>query len=169
VSPGRFPLLAALALSGVAIAGYLALFQLGVVATAWDPVFGDGTARVLTSMPAGALPVPDALLGAVVYGLEVVLLVGARVAAPGTRSVLIVLLGALAAVMALAGLVLVALQALVIGAWCLLCLASAGISWAIALVAVPEAVSAIRARRAAVPDDAPRDAAPRAASNQMHR
>lgn len=169
MSHGRFPLLVILALSGGAISGYLALCQLGVVATPWDPIFGDGTARVLTSAPARALPVPDALLGAFAYGLEVALLVAARAASPPARRLLVVGLGVLAAVMALAGIVLVALQALVIGAWCLLCLASAGISWAIAVIAVPEAVSALRAWRAGVPDDAPRDAAPRAASNPMHR
>lgn len=57
----RLPIVV-LALLGVAIAGYLALYQLGIIADVFDPFFGDGSRRVLTSDISRVLPVPDAAL-----------------------------------------------------------------------------------------------------------
>jgi uncharacterized membrane protein len=140
-------LLLVLAVAGGTISAYLTLFEAGAIANVWDPVFGDGSRQVLQSSVAAALPVPDALLGIVGYGLEVVLLAAARVAAPQMRARLLIVLGAITAAMALASLGLVFLQAFVVHAWCLLCLVSAAISCAIAAIAVPHAVEAVLARR----------------------
>ncbi|HET7321421.1 MAG TPA: vitamin K epoxide reductase family protein [Longimicrobiaceae bacterium] len=50
------------------IASYLASYQLGLVSTVWDPVFGsDSTITVLNSPVSGLFPVADALLGALGY------------------------------------------------------------------------------------------------------
>ena len=44
----RLPIIG-LALAGFAVAGYLALFQVGVIDGVWEPFFGDGSRTVLTS------------------------------------------------------------------------------------------------------------------------
>ena len=70
----RIPV-ALLAGVGVLISIYLALFQWGLVDSVWDPVFGQGSKRVLTSDAAermdALLHVPDAALGAWAYSSEV--------------------------------------------------------------------------------------------------
>jgi uncharacterized membrane protein len=136
---------ALLAAAGLAVSAYLAAHQLGLVGRVWDPVFGAASsAAVLGSALSGALPAPDALLGAAAYAAEVVLAV-AVLAGAGRPAVLAY--GALAAGMGLVGLGLVATQALLVHHFCLLCLASAGLSWAVAALAVPEAARALGARR----------------------
>jgi vitamin K epoxide reductase family protein len=61
-------------LTGFGIAVYLALFQLGFLASVWDPIFGEGANRVLHSPLTRKLAVPDAALGALGYLLEAVLI-----------------------------------------------------------------------------------------------
>lgn len=58
----RRPILA-LALLGLIVAGYLALYQWGVVATVWEPFLGNGSQVVLHSFVSRLLPVADAALG----------------------------------------------------------------------------------------------------------
>ena len=66
----RLPVLA-LALTGFGIAAYLGMYQLGAFPVVWEPFFGDGSHRILKeSSIAHLLPVPDAILGAVVYLLD---------------------------------------------------------------------------------------------------
>ena len=97
---------ALLAAAGLAVSAYLAAHQLGLVGRVWDPVFGAASsAAVLGSALSGALPAPDALLGAAAYAAEVVLAV-AVLAGAGRPAVLAY--GALAAGMGLVGLGLVA-------------------------------------------------------------
>ena len=67
------PVVVVLALVGCAVATVLTPFQVGVLDDVWEPFFGDGSRRVLTSALSRALPVPDAALGAVAYLAEAVL------------------------------------------------------------------------------------------------
>jgi uncharacterized membrane protein len=135
----------ALALVGFLISAYLAAFQLGIVPVVADPIFGAASSEaVLKSSFSRALPSPDALLGAVAYMVEVVLdsIGGER--RYQSRPWIVLLFGVVAAGAAAVGVLLVALQALVIGSFCALCLASAAISWLIFVLAVPEVVAAVR-------------------------
>ncbi len=129
--------LVALALVGFAISAYLAAFELGLVADPWDPFFGDGSRRVLTSAIAGSLPVPDAAVGAVAYLVDgflgVVLL-----ARPRGRLVVASALALIASAGAVVALGLVVIQTTVVHAFCTLCLASAAVSVALALGALAE-------------------------------
>ena len=59
-----------LALIGLGVSLALAAFQLGIVNGVWDPIFGNGAQRVLTSPISRALPVPDAVIGAAAYVVE---------------------------------------------------------------------------------------------------
>jgi hypothetical protein len=134
--------LAALALVGLCVAGYLTLFQLGVFSSVWDPFFR--SREVL-----GFVDFPDAALGVFAYGTEVVLsFIGGRdrwrtmpwvVLAFG----LVILLGALVSVL------LIIVQPLVVGAWCTLCLVSAAISLAIFAWGADEPLAALRHLRRA--------------------
>ncbi len=62
----RLPIVG-LALLGFGIATYLALYQLNVFATVWEPFFGDGSRIILNSSISHILPIPDAALGALGY------------------------------------------------------------------------------------------------------
>jgi uncharacterized membrane protein len=137
-----------LAAAGAALAAYLAAAELGLVHRVWDPIFGSASAqRVLHSRLSQALPVPDAALGAAGYVVELAL--AAALLASARRLIarpwLGLAYGGLATLMAVAGLALVAVQAFIVGAFCSLCLASALLSCALALVAIPTAVASARA------------------------
>ncbi len=64
----RLPL-AALALVGLAVAGYLTLYQVDALSNVWDPFFPHGSPQVLDLTS----PVPDAAAGVLAYASEVVL------------------------------------------------------------------------------------------------
>ncbi len=138
----RLPLIV-LALLGCAIASYLALYQLGVVATVWEPLFGNGSQIILHSIVARMLPVPDAGLGAAGYALDVLLgLLGGR-ERWRTAPWLVVAFGALVGLMGAGSLVLLLVQPLLLHAGCTLCIASALISLSIASLAVREVRAAV--------------------------
>lgn len=123
----RLPIVA-LALAGCAIATYLALFQYGVVATVWEPFFGDGSRIVLTSGLSHVLPISDAALGAAGYLADAVTgLIGGRDRWRKMPWIVVgfgVLVGPLGAV----SIGLVIAQPVMYNAWCTLCLLSAVIS-----------------------------------------
>jgi uncharacterized membrane protein len=117
-----------LALAGTAIAAYLTLFQLGVVADVWEPFFGHGSRTILTSWVSEILPVPDAALGAFGYLLDAVTgVVGGR-ARWRTLPWMVVLFGLAVGPLGAVSVLLVVLQPVAFDAWCTLCLASAVVS-----------------------------------------
>lgn len=133
-----------LALFGCAVATYLALFQYHVLHSVWDPFFGDGSRKVLTSPISRMLPVSDAALGATAYLFEAVLdLIGGR-----TRwrdqPWAVLLLGVTATGLALTGVALVISQPLLTGTFCTLCLVSAAVSWVVLLLAAEEVLATVR-------------------------
>jgi uncharacterized membrane protein len=126
--PRRLPGLI-LALTGLGIATYLGLYQLHVVATVWEPFFGAGSRYILReSSIARLLPVPDALLGAFLYFLEFLAENFGGADRWRTRPWVVVLLGILAALMGIGGVLLAVAQPVLFGAFCTLCLASAACS-----------------------------------------
>lgn len=66
---------------GLAIAGYLTLVQLDVLAHVWDPLFGAGSSPAVLDL---THPVPDAAAGTVAYAAELVLLLGRRAPCSGS-------------------------------------------------------------------------------------
>jgi uncharacterized membrane protein len=149
---GRRALVIGIALVAFLVSAYLAAFQVGILSSVWDPVFGpDSSSAVLKSSFSRALPVPDAALGALAYLIEIVLdsIGGER--RHQTRPWLVLLFGLVALGAAGVSVFLVALQAFVFHAFCALCLSSAAASWLILLLAFGElraAVREVRARRA---------------------
>lgn len=137
----RLPLVA-LALVGLAIAAYLTLHQVGALpGDAWDPVFGSSSSERILSLTA---PVPDAAAGVIAYATEVVLLLAGGPGRWRTMPWTCLALGLVLCAGGAVSVVLVAVQAAV-GAWCLLCLASAAISLLLLAFGIGEAVAAWQA------------------------
>jgi len=135
---------AVLAFAGLLISLQLAFFQYGLVPSVWEPWFGDGSVQVLNSAFSRALPVRDAALGAAAYLLEMVLELSGGTTRWRRRPWLVLLLGLVAAAMAVTALGLAALQAFVVGAFCTLCLVSAVISLSVPLLVAEEVAATWR-------------------------
>ena len=124
----RAPIIA-LAILGFVIAAYLAAFQIGLVETVWEPFFGSGSRRILTSWVSELLhPVPDAGLGAFGYLLDAVAgAIGGR-RRWRTMPWMVVIFGLAVGPLGVVSVLLVILQPVLFDTWCTLCLASGAIS-----------------------------------------
>ena len=114
-----------IAFAGWLISRYLAAYQLGFIATIWEPVFGHGTVNVLTSEVSRKFPISDAGLGSAAYTLEMLMaLMGGKTR---WRSMPWMVTGFFILVVPLGvtSIVLVILQPVVVGYWCTLCLMTA--------------------------------------------
>ena len=121
----RLPVLV-LALTGFGIAAYLGMYQWGAFPFVWEPFFGDGSHRILKeSSLAHLLPVPDAVIGAVVYLLDATAgAIGGR-ARWRTLPWIVLLNGLIASGLGFGGMLLAIFQPVLFHAYCTLCLASA--------------------------------------------
>ncbi|MFB3818588.1 MAG: vitamin K epoxide reductase family protein [Candidatus Methylomirabilales bacterium] len=146
----RLPIVG-LALLGFAVAGYLALFQVGVLADVWEPFFGDGSRRILTSGVSRLLPISDAALGAAGYLADAVAgLIGGPLRWR-TMPWIVVLFGVAVGPLGAVSILPVILQPALYDAWCTLCLASAVVSVLMIGPAMDEVLASLqhlaRARR----------------------
>jgi len=128
-----------LALVGLGIATYLTLYQIDILPSVWDPVFGHGSRTVLDLTS----PVPDAAAGVAAYGFEVILTLLGDNERERTLPGVVLLFGAVIATGGLASVGLIVVQPTVAGAWCLLCLGSAALSFALLAVGAPEIPGAL--------------------------
>ncbi|MGZ8189406.1 MAG: NAD-dependent epimerase/dehydratase family protein [Methylosarcina sp.] len=125
-----------LAFVGLYISRYLAAYQLGHIEHAWDPYFGSGTERIITSEVSKAWPVPDAGLGAVTYLLEILTgIIGGR-ARWRTMPWLVVLFGVMIVPLGAVSIFFIIIQPILLGTWCSLCLVAA----AAMLIQIPYSV-----------------------------
>jgi uncharacterized membrane protein len=113
---------------GLAVSGYLALYQVGVVKQVWEPWFGSGSQTVLNSFLSHLLPIPDAALGAFAYALDAVTGVIGGQARWRTMPWMVILFGIAVGPLGLVSIFLVISQPVLLHAWCTLCLFSALIS-----------------------------------------
>jgi uncharacterized membrane protein len=113
---------------GFSIAMYLAFYQLHLVSHVWDPFFGDGTEKVLTSKLSQKFPVPDALLGAFGYLTDVVSGSIGGIHRWKTKPWMVIIFGIAVGPLGLVSVLLVISQPVIVGHWCTLCLCSAVIS-----------------------------------------
>ena len=120
----RTPVIA-LGFIGFVGAHYMAAYQLGHIETVWEPFFGDGTVRVLTSDVSRSWPISDAGLGAVTYLFEVLMGVMGDRRRWRTMPWMVTFFGILVVPLGVTSIVLVILQPLSVGAWCTICLATA--------------------------------------------
>jgi len=136
----RGPIIA-MAFVGFFLSRYLAAYQLGHIAYPWDPFFGDGTRRVLDSEISKAWPISDAGLGAVSYMLEALSgFMGGR-NRWRTMPWMVLMFGVLVVPLGIVSIVLVILQPVAVGAWCTLCLVTAGAMLIMIAPAIDEVVA----------------------------
>ncbi len=139
----RMPLIV-IAVVGFVVAMYMGLFQLEVLDTVWDPFFGDGTRKVLTSSVSKALPVPDAILGAFGYVLDAVTGVIGGTNRWKRMPWIVVVFGIAIGPLGLISVLLVILQPVLVGAWCTLCLVTAVLSVVMISPAVDEMLASLQ-------------------------
>ena len=139
----RAPMIA-LGLIGWLISRYLAAFQLGYIATVWEPFFGGATARVVMSAMSRMMPVSDAGLGALAYTFEMLMAwMGGRTR---WRSMpwMVIFFFILVVPLGLTHIALVISQPVVVGDWCTLCLAAAAVMLLMIPLAVDEVVATMQ-------------------------
>jgi hypothetical protein len=122
------------------IARYLGAFELGYIDHVWDPVFGDGTFKVLTSTVSKSFPVADAGLGALAYTIEAIMGFGDP-RRWHTQPWMVVLFGILVIPVSCVSIVLIILQPTIVGHWCFLCIITA----ILMLIMIPFAVDEVAA------------------------
>jgi nucleoside-diphosphate-sugar epimerase len=120
----RIPIIG-LAFVGLIISRYLAAYQLGHIDAAWDPWFGNGSERIVTSAVSEAWPVADAGLGASVYIIEIVTGIIGDKRRWRTMPWLVLLFGILIVPLGAVSVFFIIIQPIVIGTWCTLCLLGA--------------------------------------------
>ncbi len=123
----RIPILL-LALLGTGIATYLALYQLRVFSSVWEPFFGSDSKKILNSSVSRVLPIPDAALGAISYLLDVVTGVIGGTGRWRSMPWIVIVFGLFVGPLGVVSITLVILQPVLFDAWCTLCLSSAVIS-----------------------------------------
>ncbi len=126
------------------LARYLTAYQLEHTEWPWDPIFGDGTERVLSSDISEAFPVSDAGLGAAAYMIEA--LIGFMGTASRWRTApwTVALFGVLVIPVGIVSTVLMILQPVAVGAWCTICLITAALMIIMACLALPEVVAMLQ-------------------------
>jgi len=121
-----------LAFVAAAISTHLSMYQWGLIESTWDPVFGDGSNRVLKSNTAEKmyawLGIHDAGLGVLAYLGDAVLGFAGSPRRWQYRPWLVILFGIDVIPLGIVSAVLVVIQGAVIGEWCFLCLVTAVIS-----------------------------------------
>lgn len=141
-----------LAMIGFFLARYLAAFQLGHIVYPWDPLFSDGTRRVLTSDVSKAFPVSDAGLGALSYLLDALAGLIGGVRRWRTMPWMVVLFGLFIIPPGVTSIILVILQPVGIGDWCTLCLVASVVMLLMVSPALDEVIATgqflLRARQA---------------------
>jgi uncharacterized membrane protein len=134
-----------IALVAAFIALYLGLYQWGVLATVWDPIFGDGTKNVLTSDLSHEftrwIRVPDAILGVFAYVSDAIFAFAGSERRWQDRPWLVIFFGIDVIPIGIVSIILVLLQGLVVKYWCFLCLVSALISLILIFLAYDEVIS----------------------------
>jgi uncharacterized membrane protein len=136
------------ALVGVLCASYLALFELHLTHSVWDPFFGEGSKKVLTSEVSLLIlkwfHLPDAVLGVIAYSADIIFALIGTTQRWLTRPWLVILFGCAVIPVGLVSFTLVALQATVVGSWCFLCLVTACVSLTLIPLAYEEVFSSLR-------------------------
>lgn len=125
--PERLPIVG-LACIGVGIALYLGFYQVGLIDDVWEPFFGDGSITILDSKVSHVLPIPDALLGAFAYLVDVVAGLIGSTKRWRTMPWIVLVFGIAVGPLGFVSVMLVVFQPVLFDAFCTLCLASAVVS-----------------------------------------
>lgn len=144
-SPSSWPqrvLVAVLAGVATALAIYMGLYQWKLIPNAWDPVFGDGTEKVLVSDISHEITrwvrLPDAVFGALAFLSDIVFAIAGCRERWIYRPWLVILFGLDVIPIGCVSLILVALQGMAVGHWCFFCIITATISTVLVFLAYSE-------------------------------
>ncbi|MCC9167568.1 SPW repeat domain-containing protein [Pontibacter harenae] len=132
---------------GFFIGRYMGAFQLEYIQSVWDPFFGDGTRKVLTSAVSKSFPVPDAILGAFSYLIDVLFGLAGGTHRWRTMPWIVIIFGILIFPLGVVSITLVILQPVSVGYWCTLCLSSAMVSLIMIPFAIDEVLATIQLMR----------------------
>ena len=142
----RLPIVA-LALVGCLISTYLALYQWKAIGSVWDPLFGEGSQRVLDSDASERMRrwirIPDGALGAIGYLSEAIFGLAGSTRRWQYRPWLVLLFGLDVIPLGVISVVLVIVQGVIVNAWCTLCLITAVISIVLVFLAYDEVWASI--------------------------
>ena len=141
--PQRAPVIV-LSTIGFFLARYMASYQLGHIPNAWDPLFGLGTERVLTSAVSRAFPISDAGLGAYTYLVELLSAVMGDGRRWRTMPWMVAMFGIVVVPLGITSVVLIMLQPVAVGAWCTICLITALFMLVMVAVSLDEVVAMIQ-------------------------
>jgi uncharacterized membrane protein len=104
---------------------YLTAFQLGYITHVWDPFFGGGTEKVLTSAVSKSFPISDGGLGNVAYTIEALMGYMGMSNRWRTMPWMVAFFGILVIPLGVISIVLIILQPVSVGFWCSVCLLTA--------------------------------------------
>ncbi|MGE5520675.1 MAG: vitamin K epoxide reductase family protein [Candidatus Dadabacteria bacterium] len=139
----RIPLVI-IGMVGFCIALYLSLYQMHIIEHAWDPFFGSGTEMVLESKLSKKFPLPDALLGAFGYLVDVIAGIIGGEQRWKTKPFMVILFGIAVGPLGLVSIFLVISQPVIVGHWCTLCLCSAALSLVMISPAMDEFLASLQ-------------------------
>lgn len=136
-----------IALPAFLIAVYMGLYQWRLIGSAWDPVFGGQTMKVLDSNVSHKITswvlMPDSILGALAYLGDIVFALAGSTRRWQDRPWLVVLFGIDVIPLGIVSATLIAMQGLVVGSWCFLCMITAVISIILVFLAYDEVWSSL--------------------------
>lgn len=141
--PQRAPIIG-LAFVSLLLGRYMAAFQLGHIQSVWDPFFGDGTERVLTSDVSRAWPISDAGLGAMTYAIEFLMGLMGDQRRWRTMPWMVAGFGVVVVPLGIVSIALVIMQPLAVGAWCSPCLFTAAAMLLMIPLALDEVVAMVQ-------------------------
>jgi len=129
---------------GFCVAMYMGLYQLRLVGDVWEPFFGDGSKKVLNSELSRMLPIPDAILGAFGYLLDVVTGIIGGTKRWKTMPWMVIVFGIAVGPLGLVSVLLVIAQPVMVNAWCSLCLFTAILSVVMISPAMDELLASLQ-------------------------
>lgn len=134
--------IAIIALIATGIALYLGLYQWRIISHPWDPLFGEGTRRVLDSDLSHEITkwirIPDAILGIFAYLSDAIFAMAGSKNRWYERPWLVILFGINVIPVGVVSMLLVLSQGFIVKSWCFLCLMSALISFILIILAYGE-------------------------------
>lgn len=139
----RIPLVF-VAMIGFLIASYLSLYQFHIISDVWEPFFGNGSKKILSSPVSSFLPIPDAALGAIGYMVDAVAGIIGGVRRWKKAPWIVVFFGLFIGPLGLISILLVILQPVLYYTWCTLCLVTAVCSVAMIGPAMDELLASLQ-------------------------
>ena len=126
------------------VSRYMTAYQLGHIASVWDPLFGDGTEAIITSSASKAWPIPDGGVGAVTYLIEALSGVIGDRRRWRTMPWLVLGFGLLIVPLGAVSILFIIIQPILFDTWCGQCLVTAVITVLMIPYAIDELIATVQ-------------------------